>query len=229
MKYLAYTVLIFCFGAISCNNKEQEEESIEYVHIPPELPEHVYENIKHGDIIIRKGNGPLSFHLMAHTKEDYSHCGIIVKEDDEWKVIHTIGGTASEYGSDGVQLIDLSEFVSHAADSMLFISRPNFSDMDGDTLRNKIADRAYHYLAQEIPFDHGFSMFSTEKYYCTELLYYIFKDVYDGNVFVVEKKHKSYMLMFSTFFKKENFKPLFHLRGEEYMHSSVVVGETDGL
>lgn len=212
-----FPVLLF-----SCGNEEINSDEVtgsEYVHIPPALPNNILDSIRPGDIIIRKGNGPLSYHLMAHTKEDYSHCGVIVKDKGEWKVIHTIGGTASEKDDDGVQLILLKDFVGHAADSMLYICRPIFNE-NTDTLGDLITDRAYHYLDQRVPFDHGFSMFSTEKYYCTELLYYIFKDVHEGNVFVVEKKHKSYMLMFSTFFRKNNFKPIYHLRGDKYQASA---------
>ncbi|MBK6950557.1 MAG: hypothetical protein IPH24_00540 [Crocinitomicaceae bacterium] len=177
--------------------------------VPPTMPDSVYGQLKPGDIIIRKGNGPLSAHIMINTKEEYSHCGIIVKEGDEWKVVHTIGGTASEDATDGVQLIDLKDFVGHGADSMVFICRPIFAD----SLDIKIPERAYHYLSLAVPFDHRFSLFTPEKLYCSELLFYIFKEVNGGeNVFEVKKKHNSYMLMFSTFFDQEKFAPIFHLR-----------------
>jgi hypothetical protein len=100
------------------------------------------------------------------------------------------------------------EFVANAADSMFFICRPIFIDSAGP----KIAERARYYLEQKVPFDHGFSVFTTDKLYCTELLFYIFREVGGKNVFVVEKKHKSYMLMFETFFREENFQPIFHLK-----------------
>ena len=195
----------------NCGDQKSSEtsDSKEYVHIPPALPDSVYQDLTPGDIIIRKGNGPLSAHIMVNTKEEYSHCGIIVKEGDEWKVIHTIGGTSSEDAQDGVQLIDLDEFVKHGADSMLFICRPVFAD----SLDTKIPERAYYYLGLKVPFDHGFSLFTPEKLYCSELLFYIFKEVNAGeNVFEVKKQHKSYMLMFSTFFDTKKFMPIFHLR-----------------
>ncbi|MEX1003240.1 MAG: YiiX/YebB-like N1pC/P60 family cysteine hydrolase [Crocinitomicaceae bacterium] len=203
-------LLTSCILALTACQSENETkvETTEYVHIPPSLPENIYEKLEPGDCIIRKGNGPLSYHLMNSTKEDYSHGGIIIQEAGKWKVIHTIGGSSSSDEIDGIQVIDLREFVAHAADSMLYICRPIFKDSAG----HQVAEQARFYLDEQIPFDHGFSMFSEDKWYCTELLYYIFKDVNGKNVFDIKKKHKSYMLMFSTFFKEEYFKPLFHLK-----------------
>ena len=203
-------ILFLSLGlVISCNNSSEDTETIKYVHVPPSLPENVYNEIAPGDLIIRKGNGPLSYHLMNNTKEDYSHCGTIVQENGKWMVIHTIGGSGSDDEIDGVQLIELDEFVAHAADSMLFICRPIFVDSAGP----KIAERSYYYLDQQTPFDHSFSLYTEDKLYCSELLFYMFKEVNidNKNVFDVKKKHKSYMLMFSTFFDESKFKPIFHL------------------
>ncbi len=213
MKTTLIASILFSLVLLSCNSENETvnpNDSVNVTHVLPELPDSVYGQLKPGDIVIRKGNGPLSWHLMRNTKEEYSHCGVIVKEDGKWRVIHTIGGTSSKDDIDGVQMIDLEEFVAHAADSTLYICRPVFDD----SLEQKIPERAYHYLAQEIPFDHRFSMFTTDKYYCTELLFYIFKDIHEKNIFDIEKKNRSYMLMFSTFFHEELFQPIFHLRDD---------------
>ena len=209
MKYLQFAFLGFSLLLFACNgSSSNDEETTVYVHIPPSLPEDVYDKLAPGDIIIRKGNGPLSYHLMNNTKEDYSHCGVIVKEEGKWKVIHTIGGSASDDSIDGIQTIDLDEFVAHAADSNMFICRPIFVDSAGP----QVAARAYDYLAEGSAFDHSFSLYTPEKLYCSELLYYIFKDVAGKNIFQVIKKHKSYILMFGTFFEEDKFEPIFHLK-----------------
>jgi len=203
---------LFCLLFVaSCETQETESQNEKYVHIPPELPDSVFSMVQAGDIILRKGNGPLSFHLMHHTKENYSHCGIIVEHEGKKKIIHTIGGSASEDDVDGIQFEEISKFVAHAADSMLFICRPVFKDSAGPA----IADAAFKYLEQEVPFDHSFSLYTPDKLYCSELLYYIFKDVNGKNLFDVQKKHKSYMLMFSTFFDTSKFEPVFHLCPDE--------------
>jgi len=174
-----------------------------------DIPDSIYDVLQDGDIILRKGDGPLSFHLMRNTKEEYSHCGIIFKEDNQWKAIHSIGGEISDNEVDGVQKILLKDFIHHAADSTLYICRPIFMDSAG----NKIVERAKHYLELEVPFDHRFSLLTKDKLYCSELLYEIFKDINNQkNIFIIQKKHKSYMLMFSTFFKKKNFQKIYDLK-----------------
>lgn len=204
-------ILCSCSGSGESGVDTDTSTAVEYKHIPPSLPDSIYQQIKPGDIIVRRGNGPLSAHIMQNTEEDYSHCGIIVKEGETWRVIHSLGGSVSEQEEDGVQIMDLTEFVKHGADSMLFICRPIFAD----SLETKIPERAYHYLNLRVPFDHSFSMYSTDEYYCSELLYYIFKDVNDGkNVFIVKKKHRTYMLLFATFFDREKFMPIFHLKDD---------------
>jgi hypothetical protein len=83
----AMITLIACSGTDKSDNEK-------YVHIPPTIPQSVYDQLEEGDIVIRKGAGPLSYHLMNNTKEEYSHCGVVVKHegDEEWSIIHTIGG-----------------------------------------------------------------------------------------------------------------------------------------
>ncbi len=210
MKFWSHILLVLLFAGISaCSDPETATEDLpDYVHIPPEIPDSVYDLLQNGDIAIRKGGGPLSYHLMNSTKEDYSHCGVVVKVDGVTRVIHTIGASASDDHTDGMQMQDLSVFVANAADSMLFFCRPIFVD----SANAKVTERAYYYLNQKIPFDHGFSVFTPENFYCTELLFYIFRDIGGKKIFDVMKKHKSYMLMFSTFFNEENFTPLFHLK-----------------
>lgn len=170
------------------------------------LPQVVLDSIKSGDIVLRRGDGPLSFHLSNTTKEPFTHCGIIVKENQTLKVIHSLGGQVSQQEVDGVQITTLKHFVDYASDSLLYICRPIFVD----SANFKVAKEAYKYLAKKTPFDHRFSMLSKDKLYCSELLYYVFKNINnDKNIFVIKKKHRAYMLMFSTFFNSKNFKRIY--------------------
>lgn len=207
--------LKFCVGLFiaallmcaSCKGSE-EEPSKKYVHIPPTMPDSVYNKLQDGDIIMRKGNGPLSFHIMNATKEDYSHCGIIVREDNNWRVIHAMGGSVSTKDKDGMQMMDLKDFVAHSADSMMFICRATFQDSIG----MKIRDKAYEYLATEAPFDHSFNLFEQDRIYCSELIFCILRDITGTNQFKIRKQHKSYLLLFETFFNEEKYQPIFHLK-----------------
>lgn len=211
MKLQYYIFLIFCITIVGCNNQDGTEGlSYHSKTVVIELPDSVNSSLENGDIIIRKGDGPLSFHLTRTTGEAYTHCGIIFKsKSNGWGVIHTLGSDASSLDIDGVQIQSLKGFVRQSADSTLFICRPVFKNNIGDS----IVLAARKYLDEKIPFDYGFSMLSTNKFYCTELLYYVFKDVNDGkNVFDLKLKNKSYILLFSTFFNTENFRPVFKLK-----------------
>ena len=194
-------------GCQSSTSNHDENRKV-YVHVPPSLPDTVYNKLQEGDIIMRKGTGPLSFHIMNATKEDYSHCGVIVKNEGQWSVIHSMGGSVSKNEDDGMQMTTLKSFVSYAADSMLFICRAKFQDSLGTKIRN----RAYEYLEADATFDHAFSLFTKDEIYCSELLFLILRDITGSNQMRIRKQHKSYILMFETFFDKEKYLPIFHLK-----------------
>ncbi|MFK8044277.1 MAG: YiiX/YebB-like N1pC/P60 family cysteine hydrolase [Crocinitomicaceae bacterium] len=211
MNQLYFLQLFICLIFYACV-PDQDGIAGKPVHAStayPALPDSISNLLKNGDIILRKGNGPLSFHLSRTTGENYTHCGIIFKKNGEFGVIHALGSDASYNKTDGIQIQKLSGFVKQSADSCLFICRPIFKSEIGDS----IVIAAKKYLAKKIPFDYGFSLLTKDKFYCSELLYYVFKDVNDNkNVFNIIKKNKSYLLMFSTFFDENKFLPIFKFR-----------------
>ncbi len=211
MKILIlYTVLIIGL-AFSCNSRQETKYAPMLKSAALKLPEAIINQLKNGDIILRRGDGPLSYHLSRVNGEPFTHCGIIFKHKNQWGVIHTLGADANPNGIDGVQTTSLNAFVKQSADSVLFICRPIFKSNIGDS----IVLQAKQYLAQKIPFDYSFSLLSKDEFYCSELLYHTFKKVNNQkNVFKIELKNKSYLLKFSTFFNQKNFKPIFLLKGE---------------
>jgi hypothetical protein len=209
-----FFITLITLAIFSCNNKNTKvNNSILNQKITAlKLPEHIFSKIQNGDIILRKGAGPLSAHLMLNTKEEYTHCGIIFNDNGKWMAIHSIGGEISNDNTDGIQTITLEKFVAPTPDSTLFICRPVFTKNAGD----KVYKKGLEYLQKGYPFDHRFSLLTTDELYCSEMLYHIFKDINNGkNVFDIKKKHKSYMLMFSTFFKEKNFVPIYDMRKDK--------------
>jgi len=173
---------------------------------PVSLPDSIYQKLAPGDIIIRKGGGPLSYQLMEISKENYSHCGVIVKENNQWKVIQSIAESDGG-GFDGVQITPIQDFVKFTADSALFICRPII-----DLAKNEaIVKRAFYYLEKKIPFDHRFSLTDHARFYCSELLLHIFHDVYGEYVFEIRQQHKTYVPLFATFFDTAKFQAVFDL------------------
>ncbi|MFK8038737.1 MAG: YiiX/YebB-like N1pC/P60 family cysteine hydrolase [Crocinitomicaceae bacterium] len=215
MKFTLLAIL-FLFSILSCKQHNHQDGTPGLSYHPtiiyPSIPDSIQRILKNGDIILRKGDGPLSFHLSRSTGEDYTHCGIIFKHNSRWGVIHTLGTDASTKGINGVQTQSLRAFAKQSADSILFICRPIFKENIGDS----IVISAKRYLKQKVPFDYGFSMISTDKFYCSELLYYIFKDVNnEKNIFDIKIKNESYILMFSTFFNAKNFIPIYNLKSND--------------
>jgi hypothetical protein len=202
-----FVTILFLTGCDSSAAENEEHRKV-YVHVPPTMPDSVYQKLEEGDIIMRKGTGPLSFHIMNATKEDYSHCGVIVKHEGEWSVIHSMGGSVSKNEDDGMQMTTVKNFVEYAADSMLFICRAEFED----SLGPKIRDRAYHYLEEDATFDHAFNLYSEDEIYCSELIFKILRDVTGSNQMRIRKQHKSYILLFETFFDESKYQPIFHLK-----------------
>lgn len=208
MKYISIFIVFYTFTIISCEDDQVGIKGNYFIHTKTKktLPDSIINQLENGDIILRRGDGPLSFHLSRATGEMYTHCGIIYKKGTKLGVIHTLGKDASAKNIDGVQTIPLENFVEQAVDSTLYICRPVFKDSIGTLIVN----RAIYYLNNKIPFDHGFSLLSPEKFYCSELLYYVFKDVNDGvNIFNIRKKKRTYLLLFSTFFIEDNFEYIY--------------------
>lgn len=205
LTFLRAAVCAMALLLLSCG---EEEKTKKYVHIPPSMPDSVYAKLQDGDLIMRKGNGPLSFHIMNATKEEYSHCGIIVKDQGKWRVIESIDGSVGKGEIDGVQITDLTEFVRHAGDSMLYICRATFEDSIG----TKIRDRAFYYLEKGASFDHSFNLFEHDRIYCSELVFLVLRDITGKNQMKIRKKHKSYLLLFETFFDETKYEKVFHLK-----------------
>ena len=168
-----------------------------------DLPPGVSDNLQAGDIIVRKGGGALSYQLMQISGENYSHCGIVVKQEKSWMVIEA----SDDEEGDGVRMIALSDFVKYTADSALFICRQVLDTTKG----RAIAERAFYYLGQNIPFDYRFNLTDPAKFYCSELLLHVFLDVFNDPVFEVRRQHKTYVPLFATFFDTAKFEMIFNL------------------
>ena len=75
---------------------------------------------------------------------------------------------------DGVQSQDLRTFVNQSKFNSLVVVRYKHADCDSDLVR--IGDRAKYYLEKKVPFDNAFNLFDSTSFYCSELLWNVFKD-----------------------------------------------------
>jgi len=106
---------------------------------------------------------------------------------------------------DGVQWQDLATFVSQSKRNSIVVVRYKHVKNDSDLAR--IGTRAKYYLKRKIPFDNAFNLNDSTAFYCSELLWRVFKDEYHVDIFEskYQQKHYDYM-KFDTFLDTSNFK-----------------------
>ena len=158
-----------------------------------------------GDIILRHGYGFVS-DMIVETLNDssgLSHCAILTQYKGNWIVIHSVSSTLSDV--DGVQWQDLATFVNQSKKKSIVVIRYKHGKNDSDLAR--IGTRAKYYLDKKIPFDNSFNLFDSTSFYCSELLWKVFKDEYHVDIFESKYRPKHYDYMkFDTFLDTTNFK-----------------------
>lgn len=150
--------------------------------------------LKNGDILLRHGYGMVSDMIVTTLHEDYdiSHCAVLVKDSNQFKLIHSVSQSLSDF--DGVQSQSLNRFVSDSKENSLIVVR-----FKGDS-NEIIAKRAKYYLSMKIPFDNDFDIKDTAKFYCTELIWKTIKDAYHIDIFAdqMQEKDKKSHYKFNT-------------------------------
>jgi len=158
--------------------------------------------IQDGDIILRHGYGFVSDVIVKRLNEEYdiSHCAIITKKDNKFIVIHSVSRSLSDY--DGVQSQDFKSFVKESKKNSIIIVR--YKDKNADV--SKIGERAKYYLAKQVPFDNSFDITDDKEIYCNELIWKIFKEEYNHDIYEsVYEKSKHEHLKFATFLDTSKF------------------------
>lgn len=128
-----------------------------------------------GDIILKKGRGPLSSMIVEamHEKVPFSHCGIFVKNADSLCIAHAV---SKRYGHrDGVQLIGIHAFLNDCVKNHTYVVR-----YKGDRVsREQFAINALRYAGARIPFDINTDNRDSSAMSCAELLYHATQNAHD--------------------------------------------------
>lgn len=169
--------------------------------------------LEDGDIILRRGEGFVSSVINNLNEAEYqiSHCAILVKKDSvNWNVIHAVSNELSNV--DGVQTERLDRFTSESVENTIVVLRYKADKKK----RTEVADRARYYLTRQIGFDNSFDISDTTKFYCTELVYRVFFDVFGYDVF--EERHQTNhpnYLTFDVFLDRNKFDVIINHQGEK--------------
>jgi len=195
---LTISLVIYLFVLTYDHTSEIKRVKINY-----SLTKEEYNLLQDGDILLRHGYGFVSDMIVKTLKEDFSisHCAILVKDDSAFNVIHSVSQSLSEF--DGVQIQDLRRFVNDSKKNSLIVLR--YKNSNGED-RESISQRARYYLERQVPFDNSFDINDTTRYFCTELIWKIFLDAFNIDIF--EKKYGlggTEFLKFDIFFDPDLF------------------------
>lgn len=134
------------------------------------------ENVKEGDVIFQTSKSQQSPLIQIATRSKISHCGIIVMRNGKPYVLETLKT---------LKLTPLDRFIARGVDGKYWIKRPK--DIDNIKIRyNKYLGR---------PYDLAFK-FDNDRFYCSELVYDIYKNQLDTEL-CKSKKVSRYLILFT--------------------------------
>ncbi len=194
---------------------EQEQKFSAYTLTSEEL-----NLIQDGDIILRHGYGLVSDIIVETLKEnfDISHCAIIRKEGDNFKVIHTVSQSISDF--DGVQEQTLPVFIHQSHKNSVMIVRYKWPEGNAG---QRISAKAQFYLDEKIPFDNSFNINDDKEFYCSELIWRIIKDEFGVNIFPDMSDETKKYLNFSNFYDPRYFDVIInHHNRETFLQSDLI-------
>lgn len=122
-----------------------------------------------GDMIVRKGRGPISDMLAQLNVKDksWSHCGMVVVRNGQPFVFHSIGG---EDNPKAVMRCDsLKRFLDSTWNNAFAVYR---FDFDSPT-RRRVAEQTLLFYQAKPRFDMAFDIATDSALYCSELIYKI--------------------------------------------------------
>lgn len=170
--------------------------------------------LQEGDIIMRRGYGVVSSMIANMNDAPYnlSHCAFIIQEPDgKFSVIHSVSSDLSTI--DGVQKQTLKRFTNESVAGTMVVIRHKGGDPE---IGHQIADAAEVYLAEEIKFDHHFDIEDSSTFYCSELIYRVYGDVFKKDCFAERNQtnHPTF-LTFPAFVDSSKFDLIINHQGEQ--------------
>lgn len=150
---------------------------------------------------------------LNHADYQITHCAFLTKRNNKWHVIHTVSSSLSD--EDGVQIESLDRFTSHSIKNTLVVLRYNKAE---EETRKNFIEKANIYLQRHVPFDNSFNILDTTQFYCTELIYRVFVDVLEQDVFTERfDTDKPDFLPFDVFLDRNKFDIIINHQGEDVL------------
>ncbi len=160
-KFIFIITLSFAFAFLPASTIKSKIPE-EYIHIEKTI-------LKPGDIIFRKGLSFVSnMILLADAHSEFSHAGLIFNDGKNIFVIHTTPDESDD-GIDKVKIDSLQDFLRTDRAASTAVYRLV------DTIQSRYAEnsvkQAKKYFDKKILFDSALDLNSSDKLYCTELVW----------------------------------------------------------
>ena len=163
IKFLNRIVICsFCIIIMTINACSEQKNSRQFDTLP----------IAEGDLVFRKGIGAKTQAVLhVDSMGIYSHTGIIVKHNDILMVVHITPGERKEGElTDKIKAEPIGVFWGDDRAQNGAVYR-----LKNNSLGSKVGIQALRLLQKGILFDHDYELSDTTQMYCTELVWYIYK------------------------------------------------------
>jgi len=162
--------------------------------------------LQEGDILLRKGFGPISDFIADFLAETYplTHCAFVINTKSKTKqVLHT----ASNETVNHIHVELLEQYVRQSRRGSLVLVRLRCSKEK----KEQVLQKAHQLLAKKIPFDLGFNDRDPQALYCIEFMRDIFLDVF-GKDLCSKRNSKNNLdvLSMDNFFNSAHFEVIFN-------------------
>ncbi len=142
--------------------------------IEREVPQIPYDSLRTGDIVFRRGCSYTSYIVLAgQENHNYSHIGMVQQTDSGWCVIHSVNDEHDHPTDfDRVKIEKIERFFApgRATNGEIMHTWLN------DSTVAKMSQQAIQLVKDSIRFDASFNSDDHRKLYCTELIYFLYKN-----------------------------------------------------
>lgn len=138
----------------------------------PQIP---YDSLRTGDIVFRRGCSYTSHIVLAgQANHNYSHIGMVQQTDSGWCVIHSVNDEhdhPTDFDRMKIEKIERFFAPGRATNGEIMHTWLN------DSTVAKMSQQAIQLVKDSIRFDASFNSDDHRKLYCTELIYFLYKNV----------------------------------------------------
>lgn len=126
--------------------------------------------MRDGDLLFRMGLEGASRVVTTVGGGEFSHVGLAWRKDGHWMVIHAVPNEAPPGEEDRIRCEPIDTFFAPRK-----ASRGAWRQVDcADSVAARVARMAYEKYREKILFDHDYDLWDTTRFYCTELVWYLY-------------------------------------------------------